>query len=111
MYGRGQASIAEQTGSTLEEAKALIDTFYQEFPNVKKWMNGVEEFCKKNGYVDTIYGRRRELPDGMLPVYAYKNKGGRPAKFNPLDFSVGQETAVDYSVEPDTILYTKAKSP
>ena len=109
MYGRGQKSIAEETKLSLDDAKALIDTFYQEFPNVKKWMNSVEDFCKKNGYVDTIYGRRRELPDGMLPVYAYKNKGGRPAKFNPLDFSLGQDIAVDYSVEPEVQEYYNKK--
>lgn len=104
MYGRGQASIAEQTGSTLEEAKALIDTFYEEFPNVKKWMTKVEEDCKKNGYVDTILGRRRELPDAMLPYYAFKNRGGKPKGFNPLDFSMTTQE-LDYTVDDETQKY------
>jgi len=109
MYGRGQQSIAEQTGNTLEEAKSLIDTFYGQFSNVKRWMESVEEFCKKNGYVDTIYGRRRELPDGLLPVYAYKNKGGVPAKFNPLDFSIKKEEKLDFSVDPEVQAYYNKK--
>lgn len=105
MYGRGQASIAEQTGSTLEEAKSLIDTFYTEFPLVKKWMTKVEEDCKKNGYVDTILGRRRELPDAMLPEYEFKNKGGKPKGFNPLNFSMEQDTTLDYTVDDETKNY------
>lgn len=105
MYGRGQASIAEQTGSTLEDAKSLIDTFYEEFPNVKKWMTKVEEDCKKNGYVDTILGRRRELPDAKLPYYAFKNKGGKPNGFNPLDFSMSNAEELDYTVDEETQKY------
>ena len=104
MYGRGQASIAEQTGSTLDEAKALIDTFYNEFPNVRKWMNKVEAECEKNGYVETIMGRRRELPDALLPEYEFKNIGGKPKGFNPLDFISGnrREEVVDFTVDDAT---------
>lgn len=108
MYGRGQASIAEQTGSTLDEAKALIDTFYNEFPNVRKWMTKVEQDCEKNGYVDTVMGRRRELPDALLPTYEFKNKGGRPKGFNPLDFSVGT-SELDYTVDEETKQYYTEK--
>lgn len=104
MYGRGQASIAEQTGSTLEEAKSLIDTFYAEFPLVKKWMTRIEDECKKNGYVDTILGRRRELPDASLPEYAFKNKGGKPKGFNPLNFSQASQE-LDYTVDDETQKY------
>lgn len=106
MYGRGQASIAEQTGFTLEEAKTLIDTFYNEFPNVKKWMTKIEDDCKKNGYVDTVLGRRRELPDATLPEYEFKNKGGKPKGFNPLNFMEVEENApLDYSVDEETKHY------
>lgn len=106
MYGRGQASIAEQIGSTLEEAKDLIDTFYKEFPNVRNWMTRVENSCSINGYVDTLAGRRRELPDALLEEYEFKNKGGRPKDFNPLSF-MSPETAneLDYTVDEETKNY------
>lgn len=106
MYGRGQASIAEQIGSTLEEAKDLIDTFYKEFPNVRNWMTRVEDSCSRNGYVDTLAGRRRELPDALLEEYEFKNKGGRPKDFNPLSF-MSPETAneLDYTVDEETKNY------
>lgn len=103
MYGRGQASIAEQTGSTLEEAKNLIDTFYSEFPNVRKWMNKVELGAEKNGYVETLCGRRRELPDALLDDYEFKNIGGKPKDFNPLDFS--SESELNYDVDEETKKY------
>ena len=37
MYGRGVASIAEQTGATIPEAQKIIDDFYNGFPKVKHW--------------------------------------------------------------------------
>ena len=106
MYGRGQASIAEQTGSTLEEAKKLIDTFYNEFPNVRKWMNEVEKNAEKNGYVDTLSGRRRELPDALLEDYEFKSIGGRQeGGWHPLVFSC--EGELSYEVDDKTKrLYT-----
>lgn len=106
MYGRGQASIAEQIHSTLDEAKELIDTFYKEFPRVKTWMQEIEAKCSRNGYVDTLAGRRRELPDALLDEYEFKNKGGRPKDFNPLSF-MRPETAneLDYTVDEETKNY------
>ena len=106
MYGRGQASIAEQIHSTLDEAKELIDTFYKEFPRVKTWMQEIESKCSRNGYVDTLAGRRRELPDALLDEYEFKNKGGRPKDFNPLSF-MNPETAneLDYTVDEETKNY------
>lgn len=106
MYGRGQASIAEQTGSTLEEAKSLIDTFYNEFPNVRKWMSKIESDAEKNGYVDTLWGRRRELPDALLETYEFKNVGGKPKDYNPLSFLTNETSeTVDYTVDEETKEY------
>lgn len=69
IYGRGAASIAAETGQTLEEARKTIDSFYGAYPIVKQWMDTTIADAKKNGYVSTICGRRRRLPDIQLPEF------------------------------------------
>jgi DNA polymerase I-like protein with 3'-5' exonuclease and polymerase domains len=73
MYGRGPASVAEKTGQTLEEAKKTINDFYEAYPVVKEWMDGSVQMAKEKGYVTTISGRRRRLPNIQLPPYTIKD--------------------------------------
>ena len=85
MYGRGVASIAEQTGSTFDEAQKIIDDFYSGFPKVKEWTEESQSSCKKTGYVEDLWGRRRRLPDIQLPKYTVKELNSKvDSKFNPI---------------------------
>lgn len=84
MYGRGTASVAEQTGQTLEEAKQTIDGFYDGFPKVRNWIDETNKFAEKNGYVETLCGRRRRLPDILLDQYEVTCFSNKPVSFNPL---------------------------
>ena len=85
MYGRGSASIAEQIGSTPEEAQKIVDDFYKGFPKVKTWVEKTEADCRKLGYVEDLWGRRRRLPDIQLPQYTIKLKGDKGSiNFNPI---------------------------
>ena len=76
MYGRGVNSIAEQIGGTIQEAQAIVDNFYKSYPKVKKWIDESEEFCKAHGYVEDFWGRRRRLPDILLPKFTVRYKPG-----------------------------------
>lgn len=76
MYGRMAKSIAEQTGMTTAEAQSIIDGFFEAFPKVKAFVDGMIEFCKTYGYVETIWGRKRRLPEVQLPEYEFKDKFG-----------------------------------
>ena len=90
MYGRGAASVAEQIGQTLEEAQAIIDRFYEGFPKVKEWVDNTVKDAKVNGYVEDLWGRRRRLPDILLPKYSIKMlKEDISSDFNPLLGSKG----------------------
>ena len=84
LYGRGAASVGEQIGKTKEEAQEIIDKFFAAFPKVKKWIDETIVNAHKLGYVEDIAGRRRRLPDILLPKYAIKLKNNENCEFNPL---------------------------
>ena len=79
IYGRGVTSIMDQINEsrskkgqplvTKEDTQNLIDGIYKAFPELKVWMDQTHDFVHKNGYIDDALGRRRRLPDGMLPHY------------------------------------------
>lgn len=73
LYGMGSASLAERIGSTTAEAQKIIDDFYKGFPKVKKWIDKSKEDCKKYGYVEDLWGRRRRLSNINLPAYEVKS--------------------------------------
>lgn len=89
MYGMGVESISLTINSTKEEAKKILDDFYSEFPKVRKWMDGSIEFAHKNGYVEDVWGRRRRLPDLLLPKYEVKDES-KNISFNPLIGATGE---------------------
>ena len=104
MYGRGAASIAEQIGSSVQEAQKIIDDFYTGFPKVKQWVDKTEADAKVNGYVEDLWGRRRRLPDIQLPDYTIKYIG-QSTKFNPL---LGSTGAVNSDADKLVEKYRKA---
>lgn len=81
-YGMGIQSIAELIKGTKEDAKNLLDSFYEQFPNVKKWTDETESNAHKTGYVEDWFGRKRRLPDLLLPKYEASYKDDSKA-FNP----------------------------
>ena len=89
MYGRGAPSIAEQIHSTVEEAQQIINDFYKQFPKVKEWTEKTEKDAKVTGYVEDLWGRRRRLPDILLPKYTVKSTK-TSTEFNPILYTQGK---------------------
>lgn len=86
MYGRGAQSISQQIGSTKEESQKIIDTFFEEFPKVKTWMDETLNNAKKVGYVEDLWGRRRHLPQLLLPKFEVNStllRDDDSCEFNP----------------------------
>lgn len=94
MYGRGAASIAEQIGSSVQDAQKIVDDFYKGFPKVREWVNKTEEDAKVNGFVEDLWGRRRRLPDIQLPKYTIKC-ANESSTFNPLLNTNGKYSSVN----------------
>jgi len=63
MYGMGPQRLARETGLTMPEAKEFIERYFAAFPKVRQWLDATLENAHKNGYVETLMGRRRALPE------------------------------------------------
>ena len=63
IYGVSAFGLSNQTELSRSESKELIDTYYQTYPLLKVFIDKQIHFARENGYVETILGRRRYLPD------------------------------------------------
>ncbi len=63
IYGQGAFGLAQNLKISRTEAKELIDAYFEQFSGVKKYMEDTINFCRENGYVKTIMGRKRFIPD------------------------------------------------
>ncbi len=90
LYGMGPSRLARETGITLPEARAFIERYFESFPAVRGWIDGVLEAAREKGYVETLAGRRRFLPD-----IRSENNGLRVAAENAAVNTPVQGTAAD----------------
>lgn len=86
LYGRGAASVGQQINKSREEAQKIIDDFYSAFPRVYQWIEESKQSAHTVGYVEDIAGRRRRLPDALLPKYEFSDN---KSDFNPLLYTLG----------------------
>ena len=63
IYGITVFGLAERLGISREEARQLIDGYFDSFPRVRDYMEHCKEQARRQGYVETLFGRRRYLPD------------------------------------------------
>ena len=63
IYGQGAFGLAENLKISRSEAKEIIDNYKKQFPNIQMYMDSQMKFAQKNGYVETLLGRKRWLKD------------------------------------------------
>lgn len=63
VYGISAFGLSQGLGISRNEAKELIDKYYQSYPGIKSYMDGVLEKARSEGFTETAFGRRRYLPD------------------------------------------------
>ncbi|MEZ7954595.1 MAG: DNA polymerase I, partial [Bacteroidales bacterium] len=63
IYGISSFGLSQRLNIPRAESKKLIEDYFRSYPKVKEYMTGMTEMAKKYGYVTTLYGRRRYLPD------------------------------------------------
>lgn len=88
-YGMGPKLLSENMHCSMEEAVSIVEDFHNGFPEVSAWMRKTEDEACKTGYVEDFWGRRRRLPDLLLPEYSFKTNNKK--LFNPLIGSSGNK--------------------
>ncbi len=84
LYGMGPYGLSSRTGITQTEAKDFIAKYFEQFAGVKKYVEKTIEFAKKHGYVETLFGRRRYIPEIHSSNYQLRSAGERMAVNMPL---------------------------
>lgn len=67
IYGISAFGLANQLGIAREEAGAYIKKYFERFPGIRDYMEETKEFCRENGYVTTLFGRKCHYPDIKAP--------------------------------------------
>lgn len=67
IYGLGASALANDIGMTPQEARAFIDKYFETFPGVAKFINDQKKKARELGYSETLFGRKRYLPDIQSP--------------------------------------------
>jgi DNA polymerase I len=63
IYGISAFGLANQLGIAREEASAYIKKYFERFPGIRAYMDETKEFCRRNGYVTTLFGRKCHYPE------------------------------------------------
>jgi DNA polymerase-1 len=90
IYGQGAFGLAENLGISRTEAKEIIDNYKKQFSHIQKYMDDSIQFCKTNGYVETLMGRKRWLKDINSSNFTVRGFAERNAINSPI-----QGTAAD----------------
>ena len=90
VYGISDFSLSQDIGVTRAEAKAYMEKYFATFPGVRKYMDDIVERARADGYVETLFHRRRDLPELKSSNFNLRSFGERVALNMPI-----QGTAAD----------------
>ena len=90
IYGISVFGLAERMNVPRSEAKELIDGYFQTYPQIKEYMDKSIEVARQNGYIETMFGRKRFLPDinshnAVVRGYAERNAINAPIQGSAAD--------------------------
>ena len=87
VYGISDFGLSNNLGISRKEAKNYIDTYFERFPGIKNYMETIVREARDKGYVETLYKRRRELPDINSRDFNVRNFAERTAINSPIQGS------------------------
>ena len=90
MYGKGAFSLSKDLSISVKEADQFLKTYLDTFPKVDGYMKDCIAQAKEKGYVETLFGRRRPLPELASSNFMVRSSGERMARNTPI-----QGTAAD----------------
>ncbi len=90
IYGMSEFGLARQLGISRHEARAYIDTYFERYPGVRRYMDDTRAQAREQGYVETLFGRRLYLPEIRVANQQRRQAAERTAINAPM-----QGTAAD----------------
>ena len=87
IYGQGPFALARQLGITQDEARAFIQEYFRRFAGVRAWLDRTVAEARERGYVETLFGRRRYIPELKDKNFNIRAFGERTATNSPLQGS------------------------
>jgi DNA polymerase-1 len=87
IYGIGAFSLSQDLKISVKEAESYIAGYFRKYPGVKRYLDATIENAKNNGYVSTIYNRRRAMPELKSPNFNVRSFGERVAMNMPIQGS------------------------
>ncbi len=84
IYGISDFGLSEDVGCSIGEARNFIKKYFEGYPKVKEYMDNTVASAKEKGYVETLFGRRRVIPELNSSVYTVRSFGERAAMNMPL---------------------------
>ena len=87
IYGMGEFKLSQQIGVSLKEAKEFIRRYFEEYPEIKVYMDQIVEDCKNTGYVSTVLNRKRYIPTINDKNFMVREQARRFAMNSPIQGS------------------------
>ncbi|MFK7987448.1 MAG: DNA polymerase I [Sandaracinaceae bacterium] len=87
IYGQGATALGQQLGIPRKEAKAYIDRYFERHPRVREWLDRTVQEAHERGYVTTLAGRRRQIPELRSNNFNDRGYGERIAANTPIQGS------------------------
>jgi DNA polymerase-1 len=87
IYGQGAHALSLQLKVTNAEARAFIDRYFERFAGVRRFLDSCVEFARDHGYVQTLFGRRRYIPEVRERNFNIRAFGERTAANSPIQGS------------------------
>ena len=87
VYGQTEFGLSSQLNITRKEAGEFMKMYFDSYPKIHQYMNQLIDFCKENGYVETLFHRRREIPEINDKNFMTREFGKRAAMNAPIQGS------------------------
>ena len=87
VYGISDFGLSQNIGISRSEASNYIKLYFERYPKIETYMKSNVEYCKENGYIKTIFGRIRPIPEIKSSNYNLRTFGERAAMNMPLQGS------------------------
>jgi DNA polymerase I len=87
IYGQGPHALSRQLKISHAEARAFIETYFERFSRVRQYLDSQVEYARKHGYVQTLFGRRRYIPELRDRNFNIRAFGERTAANSPIQGS------------------------